>query len=438
MNAEILCVGTELLLGDIINTNAPYIARGLAAIGINVFRQSVVGDNPERLKEALRLALRENDCVITTGGLGPTYDDLTKETMAELFGIKMELNQEALDRIQMFFDKIGREMTDNNKKQAWMPQGAVVFYNENGTAPGLAVEKDGKRVVLLPGPPREMEPMFTQQVIPYLSGLSDRVLVSSNIRIFGVGESGVEQRLREMMLHRTNPTIAPYAKDGEVLLRVTASGRNREEAKQLIQPVVDEIASIYPEEIYGIDVDSLQEAAVQALMEKGMVLATAESCTGGLISKRITEIPGASQVFTCGVCSYANEIKESVLFVKHETLEKFGAVSSQTAMEMAEGVRKASGADIGVSTTGIAGPDGGTPEKPVGLVYVGISSDAFSHVLCLHLSRGYREEREYIRYVASSHALHLVLKAVKASPNGSKSSKKIGIGTQGVPDSERN
>ncbi len=413
MNAEILCVGTELLLGDIVNTNAAYIAKELAAAGINVYHQSVVGDNPSRLKESLRHALAQNDCVITTGGLGPTYDDLTKETVAELFGLPMVVDQDSLQFIMGFFKKIGRPMTENNKKQALMPKGATVFRNDNGTAPGLAVEQDGKIAVLLPGPPREMEPMFRDQVMPYLQKFSDHVLASRNIHIFGVGESAVEQELREMMTSQQNPTVAPYAKDGEVLLRVTASAPTREEALRLTEPTVAEIKRRYGDAIYGVDIGSLQAAVVKLYREKGLTLSTAESCTGGLVSKRLTEIPGSSQVYLGGVCSYSNEMKQRVLGVSAQTLAEYGAVSRQTAREMAKGARRCGGADVGVATTGIAGPGGGTKEKPVGLVYVAVDSAAFSTVLELTLGRGYKEEREYIRYVASSHALHLALAAAQ-------------------------
>ncbi len=415
MNAEILCVGTELLLGDIVNTNAAYIARELAGAGINVYHQSVVGDNPQRLRESLKLALEQNDCVITTGGLGPTYDDLTKETVADLLGRRMVTHQASLDFIVNFFKKAGRPMTENNKKQAQMPEGAVVFHNENGTAPGLAVEEGGKIVVLLPGPPREMEPMFREQVLPYLSRFSDHVLASRNIHIFGVGESAVEQELRPLMTSRTNPTVAPYAKDGEVLLRVTASAPTRKEALALADPTVAEIVERYGDFVYGIDIGSLQAAVVKAFLERGLTLATAESCTGGLVSKRITEIPGASQIFFGGLCTYSNEMKERLLGVSPKTLEQYGAVSEQTAREMAKGVREKTGAAVGLSTTGVAGPGGGSAQKPVGLVYIGIDSAAHCDVIRLTLGRGYKEEREYIRYVASSHALYQALKAAQKS-----------------------
>lgn len=413
MIAEILCVGTELLLGDIVNTNAAYAARELAAIGINVYFQSVVGDNPARLKQALSLALSRSDLVVMTGGLGPTYDDLTKETVAEAFGLPMELHRPSLEAITSYFARTGRTMTKNNEKQAWMPQGAHVFVNHYGTAPGLAVEKEGKRVVLLPGPPREMEPMFSEEVIPYLKALSDTVLVSHVIHIFGMGESAVEDKLRGYMLSHLNPTVAPYAKEGEVQLRVTASAKNADEADALIRPVLAEIRQTLGSVVYGVDVGSLQNALVQQLLEKNRRIATAESCTAGLVSKRITEVAGSSQVFECGIVSYSNRIKAQLLGVSQETLDTFTEVSAETAREMARNVRRISGADIGVSVTGLAGPGGGTAEKPVGLVYVCASCDGFEEVLELHLSRGRRNERESIRYLASSNALALAIRALR-------------------------
>ncbi|WP_312645034.1 competence/damage-inducible protein A [Hydrogenoanaerobacterium sp.] len=412
-SAEILCIGTEILLGNIVNTNSSVISRGLADIGINMFHHTVVGDNPQRLKDALDIAFSRNNIVVTTGGLGPTYDDLSKETIAEYFDVKLKLHEPSAQSIQSFFTKWNRQMTENNLKQAMMPEGCIVLENHNGTAPGAILEKDGKIAVMLPGPPREMTPMFEQQVLPYLKKRSQQVFRSHCVYFFGIGESALEAELRSDMEQMQNPTIAPYAKEGEVMLRVTASAHTADEAEALLKPAVEMLQKRFPQYIYGIDVDNLQTAVVNALAEKKLKVATAESCTGGYLSKRITEVAGSSAVFDCGVTSYANEIKESLLGVKNETLTQFGAVSAQTAQEMANGVRHISGADIGVSTTGIAGPDGGTDEKPVGLVYVGISSDWHNEVLELQLSRGYASEREFIRYLASSHALSAVLKAIK-------------------------
>lgn len=405
--AEILCIGTEILLGNIVDTNSQVISLGLAELGIPVFRHTVVGDNPERLREALGLALSRSDIVVMTGGLGPTYDDLSKETVAAWFGLPLEAHEPSMQRLREFFVRFDCEMTENNIKQAMLPRGCVVLENKNGTAPGAIIEQDGKTAILMPGPPREMTPMFQKQVMPYLQKESQGVLRSHCVYFFGIGESALESELKEQMQRMTNPTLAPYAKDGEVMLRLTASAKTGDAAEDLMRPVLAQLAAQFPALIYGVDVDNLQTALVHLLTEKGLKIATAESCTGGLLSKRITEVAGSSAVFDCGVTSYANKIKERVLGVRHETLAQFGAVSPQTAMEMAEGVRCVAGADIGISTTGVAGPDGGTAEKPVGLVYVTVSSPWHSETLTLHLARGYDNERDYIRYLASSHALAL-------------------------------
>ena len=370
-----------------------------------------MGDNPQRLKESLDLAFSRSDIVITTGGLGPTYDDLSKETIAAWFGKELVLHEESLRHIEDFFQRLGREMTANNRKQAMMPQDCTVFPNPNGTAPGCAIEKDGKIAFMLPGPPREMRPMFDNYVIPYLQKDSDTVLVSKMIHLFGIGESMLEHKLHDVMVESSNPTLAPYAKEGEVQLRVTACVHRDEDAEAILQPMMDKVSEIAGEFIYGIDIGDLQTAAVTRLKEKGLHVATAESCTGGYVSKRLVDVDGVSEVFDCGVCSYSNDIKEKVLGVSHDTLVAYGAVSEQTAREMAAGVRRLSGAEIGVSTTGIAGPGGGTPEKPVGLVYVAVDSDKYSEVLKLNIPSRSDDAREYIRYIASSHALHLVWKA---------------------------
>ena len=324
MKAEILCVGTELLLGDIVNTNAVYLAKELAKLGINVYHQAVVGDNPERLKASLKEALSRCDLVITTGGLGPTCDDLTKETAAEVLGLPMEENAEELHHIKEYFQKINRTMTDNNRKQALIPKGAVILKNGFGTAPGILAENNGKFLALLPGPPREMRPMFDNELAPILKKYTGKTLVSRTIHIFNVGESSVESKLKDLMNSLENPTLAPYAKDGEVLLRVTPAAESTEKGYEMIEPVIEKVREIIGNEyIYGIDVGNLQTALVKALHEKNLKIATAESITGGLVSKRITEVSGSSEVFECGVCSYSNNIKHSVLGVSQETLDTF-------------------------------------------------------------------------------------------------------------------
>lgn len=417
-SAEILCIGTEILMGDIINTNAAYIAKELAGLGINVYHQSVVGDNPQRLKESLALAFSRADIVITTGGLGPTYDDLSKETIAAYFNRKLVMDEESLNAIECHFLRLNRVMTDNNKKQAMMPEGCVIFANHNGTAPGCAIEgegeQQGKTAIMLPGPPREMKPMFEQGVKPFLLKDSDTRLVSHTMHFFGIGESMLESILHELMEESTNPTVAPYAKTGEVQLRVTARVKQGEDAEALLQPVMEQIKEKVGEFLYGIDVGDLQTAAVWALKEKNLHVAVAESCTGGYVAKRITDVSGASDVFECGICSYSNRIKHQILGVKQETLDTFGAISEETAREMAEGVRRISGAEIGVSVTGNAGPQA-SEGKDVGLVYIGVDSDHFKKVFMLHVNRKDQDARETIRYLASSHALSLILKAVELS-----------------------
>ena len=415
MTGEILCVGTELLLGDIINTNAAFLARELAALGIGVYHQTVVGDNGGLLREAVELALSRSDLLVMTGGLGPTYDDITKETATKALGKKLVWNQQAYDRMEAYFARTGRVMSENNRKQAMMPEGAVVFQNENGTAPGAAMESGEKVIVLLPGPPSEMEPMFCNQVRPYLEGKTGQTFLSRTVHLFGIGESAAEEQLRELMESSHNPTVAPYAKTGEVLLRVTAAAKNEQEAKKLLAPAVEEIQKRMGPYVYGVDVGTLQNAAVTALRQKGLTVSTAESCTGGGVAKRITEVPGASQVLQAGICTYTNRMKAELLGVKERTLQNYGAVSERTALEMAQGVRIRTGADIGVSVTGVAGPDP-SEGKPVGLVFVSVSSQWYEQTVQLHLARGSGNERERVRHLAENHALYAVLQAARKAP----------------------
>lgn len=411
MKAEILAVGTELLLGDILNTNAQFIARQLADAGVEVFHQAVVGDNPQRLQEQLQRSRSRCDLIVITGGLGPTYDDLTKEAVADVWGTPLEEDPRILAEIQSYFARLGRSMTPNNRKQALIPQGAEVLPNPNGTAPGIWLEQEEKQVVLLPGPPREMQPMFLRYVLPRLQQKTGKTIFSSTVHIFGVGESQVETLLREEMLAAQNPTIAPYAKEGEVQLRLTAMAPNKQRAEEMLAPVRERICTQFGAAAYGVDVGSLQQALVAKLAALGLHLATAESCTGGLVSQRITGVSGASAVFDCGVCTYANQMKEQLLGVQAETLAAVGAVSEEVALQMARGVRKLSGAEIGLSTTGIAGPTGGTPEKPVGLVYIGVSCDAWEQVWRMTYPNRGDDARESIRGRAASQALYAGLLA---------------------------
>ena len=413
MIAEIICIGTEILLGDIVNTNGAFLSKELASLGIDMYHQSVVGDNAGRLKDSLILALSRSDVELTTGGLGPTCDDLTKKTIADYFGLGLVLHEPSVKKMEELFKRREWPMTPNNMLQALVPEGSTVFLNDNGLAPGVAVDKDGKTVIMMPGPPSEMQPMFLERISPYLQQKTGGVIRSKTLYIFGMGESSVEDTLRDLMVSSTNPTVAPYAKQGEVEVRVSAKAAGEQEAQALIDPVVAQIRQTLGDVVYGVDVGSMQNALVLALKEKGLVAATAESCTGGLVSAAITGIPGASAVFAGGVCTYTNELKMKLLGVSAQTLEEKGAVSPDTARQMAEGVRKLTGADIGVGITGIAGPDGGSAEKPVGLVYIAVSSNAHSEVKKLLLSRGHKNERNAIRSLAALNALAMMLTAAR-------------------------
>lgn len=401
---ELISVGTEILLGDILNTDAQFLSIELARLGISVIHQSTVGDNRERLLAQLKEAADRSDIIILSGGLGPTPDDLTKEVCCEFFGKKMFLHEPTVEKIKTYFSTKGMKMAQNNLKQAMLPKDCVIFPNDNGTAPGMAIEKDGVHILVLPGPPRELKPMFRNCAVPYLMQFSDRIIVSHNIRTFGIGESLMAERVNDLF-DAENPTVAPYAKDGEALLRVTAMARTKEEAENLCKPVINEIKNRLDGFVYGVDYTCIEEAVIEKLKEKHIKVATAESCTGGLIAKRITDVPGASEVFDCGIISYANEIKHRVLNVSEDDLNKYGAVSEPVARQMAQGALKVSGADIAVSVTGIAGPDSDSTNKPVGLVYIGLADRDNVWVRELRTSR---KDRSYNRYVSASNALNMI------------------------------
>ncbi len=413
MNAEIITVGTELLLGDIVNTNSQFLSRELAAYGIGMLYQSTVGDNIDRLEEVLRLAMSRSDMVLLTGGLGPTQDDLTRETVAGVLGLPLELHEESLRRIEEYFRNTGREMTENNRKQAMLPAGCVVFPNDHGTAPGCAVERYGQSIILLPGPPRELIPMFNDYVAPYLSRFSGGTIFSRTVGVFGLSESAVAERLADLMCGE-NPTVAPYAKDGEVVLRITARAGDLEEARAMCAPVVEDIRGRLGVNVYGVDAGSLQKAVVALLKEKGLKIATAESCTAGLLSTRITEVPGASAVFECGIAAYSKEIKHNVLGVSEAVLEEHGAVSPETACAMAMGARRVGGAKLGVGITGVAGPEP-SEDKPVGTVYVALADEKRVWVKQIVAGQG-TGDRESIRQIAASNALDLVRRYLEALP----------------------
>ena len=403
--AELIAVGTELLLGNIANTDAQMLSQGLSALGINVYYHTVVGDNPERLRAAVETAKTRADIILTTGGLGPTCDDLTKNVLAACFGKKLVFHEPSAQRIEAYFRNLHPDlpMTENNYQQAMLPEGCTVLENDWGTAPGVAFEADGVRVIMLPGPPRECKAMFTHRVVPYLKELSDGVIASRTLKLFGIGESAMEAQLRDKMNAMTNPTLAPYAKEGECELRITAKADTEGAALALIDPVEAELKAHFGPLVYGVDVPNLERVVLDGLKEKGLTLGTAESCTGGLVAKRFTDLPGASAAFRGGVVSYATEVKHTVLGVEQALLDQYGAVSEPVAWAMAEGARRALGCDLAISTTGVAGPDPDERGNPVGLVFIALAAPEGAWVRQVHLSMG----RQRIRHIAASHGFDL-------------------------------
>ena len=367
--AEIIAVGTELLLGNITNTNASEISRALSAVGVNVFWHTVVGDNPERLREALKIARKRVDVILTTGGLGPTYDDLTKQTVCETFGKPLVLREDVLEHIRTYFARnVHLTMPENNRQQAEFPADCVIFDNPVGTAPGCAFEAEGVHVLMLPGPPFEMRTMLQNWAVPYLRGLSKEVIVSHDIMTFGLGESPMEDLMRERISRMENPSLATYAKPSEVRLRATAKADSAAAAEAMLVPVVKEVTEYLGDVVYGVDIPNLETVCMTHLKEKGWTFATAESCTGGQIAARITALSGASSVYRGGVVSYWTSVKAEVLGVPQTLLNQYGAVSEECARSMAENARRITGADIGLSVTGVAGPDPDERNNPVGLV----------------------------------------------------------------------
>lgn len=404
--AEIIAVGTELLLGNIANTNAQVLSQSLSALGINVFWHTVVGDNPARLRQAVDTARHRADILITTGGLGPTYDDLTKETVCAACGKALVFHPEILSDIADFYEKnLHAPMPDNNRQQAMLPEGCVVFDNPVGTAPGCAFEADGVHVLMLPGPPHEMVTMLRRCAEPYLRSLSREIIVSHDIMTFGLGESYVDQLLHEKMSHMENPSLATYAKPCEVRLRATAKAQSAEQAEEMLAPVVEQVKGLLGPYVYGVDVTGLEEVCSALLLERGLTLATAESCTGGLIARRITALPGASRVYRGGVVSYWTEVKAAVLGVPQDLLDQYGAVSEPTARAMAEDARRITGADIAVSVTGVAGPDPDERGNPVGLVFIGLATP--DGTFCRRTESG-RRTRNRIQDLSANHALDMV------------------------------
>lgn len=371
MTVELICVGTEILLGNIVNTNAAYLAEKCASLGLSCYYQTVVGDNEERLTQVLSGAVSRSDIVILSGGVGPTEDDITKEVAAKVCGKELHGDEHSMERIAEYFAARNIFPTENNWKQAMIPDGAIVMDNDNGTAPGIIIETKECKVILLPGPPGELIPMFEEKVVPYLKQITPGVIYSQTVKICGVSESGVETKVKDLIEGQTNPTIATYAKTGEVHVRVTASAEDEKKAMKLIKPMVKELKSRFGQDIYTTDETiTLERAVTDLLLANHLTVTCAESCTGGMLSSRLINVPGISEVYKSGFVTYSNKAKRNLLGVKKSTLQKHGAVSAQTAKEMVKGAALVSKADVAVAITGIAGPEGGTKEKPVGLVYI--------------------------------------------------------------------
>ncbi len=407
MIAEIISVGTELLMGQIVNTNSRYLSQRLSELGVNVYFETTVGDNAQRLFETIQTALSRSDIVILTGGLGPTDDDITKETAARVMGKNLVLHTPSAEAIKEYFENRGIVMPENNTKQAMLPDDGIILENDFGTAPGCIMEKDSKAIILLPGPPYEMQAMFEKGVTKYLKEKSDSILYSRIVRIFGMGESLVQEKLSDFFKDQSKVTIAPYVKTGETTLRLTTRCREEKEGEEIIAPILSEIKNRLGSVVYSTDDEELEEVAVKLLIEKGKTLALAESCTGGLIASKIVSVSGCSEIFIESAVTYANDAKMRRLGVCEETLKKHGAVSRETAIEMAEGIRKMSGASIGASVTGIAGPNGGTKEKPVGLVYIALADENGTCVQKMHLGN--------LRSVVRERAAKAVIDMVRQS-----------------------
>lgn len=372
MKAEIIAVGTELLMGEILNSNSRDIARELYNLGIDVYHQSVVGDNLNRVSKELETAFERADLVITTGGLGPTRDDLTKEAAAHFLKRDMILDEESIKHLEDFFGSRGLPLNEGNKRQAYFPEGAKIIPNENGTAPACIIEFDEKVLVILPGPPREVIPLMEKYIIPYLEKRTGKVFISDIINISGIGEGHMEEKIMDIIEAQENPTVAPYAKEHGLTLRVTASASTEQEARLLLEPVVKKVCDRLGMDVYAIGDTTLEAVVASLLIEQNLSISVAESCSGGLLAGRLINYPGISKVFKEGFITYSNESKINTLGVDSKILSKYGAVSEEVAKQMAKGAADRAKSDVALSITGIAGPDGGTDEKPVGLVYIGL------------------------------------------------------------------
>ncbi|MDW5299412.1 MAG: competence/damage-inducible protein A [Sedimentibacter sp.] len=415
MNAEILCVGTELLHGDIVNTNAQYISKKLAEIAIDVHYQTVVGDNPDRIKKCFGIGFSRADIVICTGGLGPTQDDITKEALAEYFNIEMVYDENSFQHVKEMYSRFRKDFPKNNIRQAYFPEGSIILDNPNGTANACIYNGEDSKGnikigILLPGPPKEMGPLVDNEVVPYLKQFSDQVVYGEKLVVVNIGESAAEEMILDIIEKQTNPTIAPYASAGKVIFRITAKAESKEKCIEMIQPVKEELINRFGKSnAYVTETGKVEDKTAELLMEKNITIAVAESCTGGLVASRLIGYPGISKVFREGFITYSNEAKMHTLQVNRETLEKFGAVSEETAKEMAYGAAKIAGTDIGVSTTGVAGPGGGTEEKPVGLVYVCVYYKDKFNVLKIQATGS----REIVRERASTSVLDLIRSSIE-------------------------
>ena len=411
-NAEILSVGTEILLGHTTNTDARDISLMLSEIGINVKYHTVVGDNPQRLSDCIEIARNRADIIISTGGLGPTCDDLTKMILAQSFGLELIMNEYEKNCLYDYLTNKGysKEMTRNNLQQAMLPEGCTVFHNDWGTAPGCAFEADGTIVLMLPGPPKECNAMFRTCAMPYLRSLSDEQIVSHSIRVFGTSESALDQMFRDEMNEMTNPTMAPYAKEGDCLLQVTAKAKSVEEAEEMMKPVIEHCCEVLGDVVYGIDVECVEESVMQLLKQHKMTFSAAESCTGGSLAKRFTDIPGASEFFMGGVTTYTNGAKAKILGIDPALIEEKGAVSYEVAKEMAERVRDLIGTDMGIGVTGLAGPDGDGVHE-VGTVFISLATKDGTFVRELHA--GNRRTRSYIRRVSGNYAFDMMRRYIQ-------------------------
>ena len=408
MKCEIISVGTELLVGDTLNTNAQYLSRELSLLGIRVIYHTTVGDNPKRLEDVIKIALKRSNLVITTGGLGPTQDDLTKEVIADLFGKELIQDEKVKEDLLQYFANQEFVMTDNNLKQTFIPEAAEILHNPRGTAPGIIIKEQGKTIIMLPGPPKEMMGIFEGSVLKSIKKDRNKLVVSRYYNLSDIGESAAEDRLLDLIDVQENPTIATYAKMGEVLIRITANGNDEKVINGLLDKYEEIMIERFGENIFTFSRDSLSEAVGKLLMEKNVTIATAESCTGGLIASQLTELSGISKVFGMGIVSYSNEAKQKILHVSENTLLKFGAVSPETASEMCDNLQKISGADLAVSVTGIAGPDGGSEEKPVGLVYIGLNYKGNTKVTQWH----FKGDRKIVQQKTATKVFHLIRKSV--------------------------